>query len=986
MSTIPGRRLLTSIPLAPDFRFAHEPLATSQDGRFVGRVAELQALAERVFFSTGGSFLITGYRGVGKTSFVNQVIARVRKIAGIVAPTFGAVEVVDIYMSIARQLDASELMHHIVRRLYERLNELNLFDSLPEDLRNDITLAYRRTSMSITNKLAETFSKEYGITEAGLAGPLLAAVAKFSMTRSESRSRDHEFSFLAYDDKAAENDVLRIARKLTDGFDRSRTRFQRMTALLRRRPPRVGIKVIFIFDELDKLDEESDAKKKPFLDRLLSDLKNLFTTSGLSFIFVAGKDLYDRWLADVGRGDSVYESVFCYDRYLPCMWTDVGRVCSGFIGLHRPDEDTTAAQSAFLNFLKYRGRGIPRRIVREFNQFVRWSGDQPQLSFNADDIRRFRFYGELQDALESDDAEMFGANRDVSPTDDDKSRLGAYYVIDWVLAHGAAPFTAEEAVAASRALSAKIAPTKELAASAVASILRMLVKHEFLEEVKRDHGSTIVPEAEARRTTQYRLTPRRLAELGHFAAVYEEDRVPAPPTADAMIGRYRIIDQIGRGGYGSVFRAEDISTGRIVAIKVLSGELSRDKDAVARFEREARVLGSLRHANIVSFFDMISAPDKHAIVMDLVDGMPLDTLIAVRSELPLSIAVTFLRQAAEAIDYVQRMGIARTDLKPSNMLIRKDGQLLLTDFGIARPLNEDSTITREGFPIGTPAYMAPEQISESETLDLRSDIWSLGVVFYEMLAGHPPFAGRSFVQLVRRILDDEVPHLSDMSKGVNDFIQRCLRKSPAERFQTPKELLDALKAIPDPAPVDVATFIGESVSRKEDVKRRRERQTAEVFLPVTGAHRVPGPTPIPDPSPVSDPPPSPGPPRAPVFAPAPPPPPLPASITQVLAVSDVVTAGEPHLIIQAPSDLAGRVISIPIEGKATIGRASDAQILIDHPSLTRYHCEISRSEVRDLNSSNGTFVNEKPVREWTPLADGDTLRLGVVVTTFHATA
>src|SRR5438270_536656 len=147
----------------------------------------------------------------------------------------------------------------------------------------------------------------------------LAERAKFSMKRTESRSSNHEFSFLEYDDKAAESDVLRIARYLTNGFEVSMSPVERFVfKLLGRRIPRIPVKAIFVFDELDKLDEETgDGATKPFLDQLLGDLKNLFTTSGLSFIFVAGKDLYDRWLADVGRGDSVYESVFCYERYLP---------------------------------------------------------------------------------------------------------------------------------------------------------------------------------------------------------------------------------------------------------------------------------------------------------------------------------------------------------------------------------------------------------------------------------------------------------------------------------------------------------------------------------------------------------------------------------------------------------------------------------------------------------------------------------------------
>src|SRR5205085_9690489 len=270
----------TSVRLMSGFRFAHEPLATNQATRFVGRAYELQALAERVFFSTGGSFLITGYRGVGKTSFVNNVIARVRTIAESVIPSLGVVQVVDVYLSIARPLSAAELMHHIVRHLYDRLIDLGIFDSLPLHVRDAIVLAHRRTSESITNKFGETVGREYG-SETGIAGPLLAALAKFSMKRTESRSSNHEFSFLEYDDKAAESDVLRIARYLTNGFEVSLSPLERFVfKLLGRRIPRIPVKAIFVFDELDKLDEETgDAATKPFLDQLLGDLKNLFTTS-----------------------------------------------------------------------------------------------------------------------------------------------------------------------------------------------------------------------------------------------------------------------------------------------------------------------------------------------------------------------------------------------------------------------------------------------------------------------------------------------------------------------------------------------------------------------------------------------------------------------------------------------------------------------------------------------------------------------------------
>jgi serine/threonine-protein kinase len=584
-------------------------------------------------------------------------------------------------------------------------------------------------------------------------------------------------------------------------------------------------------------------------------------------------------------------------------------------------------------------------------------------------LRRFRFYAELQEALEHEDSEMFGTlNRDSSPDKDDKDRLGAYYVIDWVLAHGASPFTAEEAVAASRALSVKIAPTKELAATAVGAILRVLVRHEFLEEVSRDLGNTIVPEASARQTTQYRLTARRRAELGHLAAVYEDEHAPASRGADAVIGRYHILNQIGSGGYGSVFRAEDSATGRIVAVKVLNRALSRDPDVVARFMREAKILQSLRHPNIVPYLDVVADADKHAIVMELIDGMSVSALMAVRERLPLAVAVEIFRPTAEAIGHLHKMSIARADLKPGNILVRADGHVFVTDFGIAKPVVDDDSITREGMFIGTPRYVAPEQFSGDSKADARSDIWSLGIVLYAMLTGSEPFTSESMPHLIMSIFHEPFAPIEDAPVEVNAFIDRCLRKNPEDRFQTIEELFDQLKAIPIAAPVHLATFVSESMTRDQSVKRKSDQVTAVGALD-SGATSQPL--------------------AAAKIAPPTPPPSKPASMSSDF--NSTVTAplprpipyGEPYLEIIGAADLEPRILPIPREGRARIGRAREVPICIQHPSLTRYHAEISATDIRDLNSSNGTFVNEKPVRDWTKIADGDEIRLGVVVTKFH---
>ena len=396
------------IPLDAGFRFVHEPIRTSIQHRFVGRAAETEELVQRLQFSDGGSFLITGYRGVGKTSFVNRVIATLEQ----------RVAVLHVLINLSRPLQPAELMHLIIRSIYDRLVEKNWYGRLGERLQSELTLAYQRTSANVVRKLSDNWERSLELGGLKLPGLRLPFTPKLAGKRS--RSIDLETSFLAYDDKAAEHDVIAISLALSQGIEPAVTKWRKLWDRVRgSRTPRMPMKIVFVFDEMDKLDDPDspDERARSAVDEMLASLKTLFTTSGICFLFVAGKDLHDRWLKDLWRGDSIYESVFSYDKYLPCMWNDVDGLCGQLASLTSAPAAAGAsleqAQLVFANFkhyLRFRGRGIPRRILRAFNELVVWHESLPLLAFTNEDLRRVTFYAQLNQTLEANGESLMPFN------------------------------------------------------------------------------------------------------------------------------------------------------------------------------------------------------------------------------------------------------------------------------------------------------------------------------------------------------------------------------------------------------------------------------------------------------------------------------------------------------------------------------------------------------------------------------------------------
>lgn len=273
---------------------------------------------------------------------------------------------------------------------------------------------------------------------------------------------------------------------------------------------------------------------------------------------------------------------------------------------------------------------------------------------------------------------------------------------------------------------------------------------------------------------------------------------PGQPFLNRELGPYRISSLLGRGGMGEVWQAEDTRLGRRVALKLLPKEFSGNAERLQRFQREARAISSLNHPNIVTIYEVGQAEGIHYLAMEFVEGQTLRQQQANTKTPPIAV-LALVMQITEALIAAHADGIVHRDIKPENVMVRRDGLVKLLDFGLARrmrpPIGEpafDSTITSPGLVMGTLAFMSPEQV-RGEELDERTDLFSLGVLLYEMLAGQPPFAGETSADLMAAILTKEPPPLTNQRPVLQTILNKALCKDRAQRYQTADELQTDLK-------------------------------------------------------------------------------------------------------------------------------------------------------------------------------------------------
>lgn len=268
---------------------------------------------------------------------------------------------------------------------------------------------------------------------------------------------------------------------------------------------------------------------------------------------------------------------------------------------------------------------------------------------------------------------------------------------------------------------------------------------------------------------------------------------------ERTLAGYTLVREAGRGAMSTVYEARD-PNGRLVALKVLHTPVSlppdQQRSLIERLGREARVMASLSHPNVVQIYDVGQAGGEHFLVMEFLDGQTLRQRLDGGS-LSLLEATRILDGVAEALDAVHAQGVVHRDIKPSNVMLLPDGRVKLMDFGVARQ-GDDTTITQTGMIVGSPAYMSPEQVRGEENTP-ATDLWALGILLYEMLAGRSPFTGSNVSTVLYRVAHDQPAPVPGVAPDVQHILRRALDKNPARRYPTGCALAEAFQDVVQPA-------------------------------------------------------------------------------------------------------------------------------------------------------------------------------------------
>jgi serine/threonine-protein kinase len=334
------------------------------------------------------------------------------------------------------------------------------------------------------------------------------------------------------------------------------------------------------------------------------------------------------------------------------------------------------------------------------------------------------------------------------------------------------------------------------------TFLKRVQKSGLLEPRELKAAVKLLPE-----TDRGRVVARALVDAGVLTK-FQAELLLAGRTSGFNLGQYRILEQIGQGGMGRVYKAEHTAMGRVVAVKVLAPQHVKTEKARELFRREVRAAGKLAHPNIVTAFDASVSDGRHYLVMEFVDGPNLEQLVRERGPLPIGIACEAVRQTALGLQYAHEQGMVHRDIKPSNLLVQRGSGgpfvVKILDFGLARlqePIDAGSSrhgtiLAQPNVVMGTPDYLSPEQGRNLHAVDIRSDLYSLGCTLYHLLAGQVPFpGGTSLEKLIRHTSEEATPveaFRPEVPPEVGAILRRLMARDAARRFQTPGELAAAL--------------------------------------------------------------------------------------------------------------------------------------------------------------------------------------------------
>src|SRR4051794_1782853 len=306
------------------------------------------------------------------------------------------------------------------------------------------------------------------------------------------------------------------------------------------------------------------------------------------------------------------------------------------------------------------------------------------------------------------------------------------------------------------------------------------------------------------------------------------------------IGKYDVVEVLGKGGMGIVYKATDSRIGRMVAIKMMTGGFAENPDLLKRFYREAQSTGMLQHPNIVIVYDLGDQDGNPYLVMEYLEGEPLDKMIATKRELSMVEKLGFIIQCCTGLNYAHQRGIVHRDIKPANLMVLKNGDCKIVDFGIARV--GDNSLTRTGQVVGTITYMSPEQIN-AQVVDGRTDVFSTGVMLYELLTYALPFDGRDTAATLLKIIHEPPPplknYLSEYPAELEEILLKALAKDREERYATAEDFAFDLSRVQEQLKKSmVSDYVTRAKTSIEKQELSRAKELLQQVLKVDTQHAL----------------------------------------------------------------------------------------------------------------------------------------------------
>ncbi len=715
------------LPLRPDYQATAGPLRYPSPLPFLGNQRFVDDVRQRLRSSPGGSLLVTGPGGVGKTTVVARALDELHTelVSAATEPT----PVVVVWQSVARPTAPEELIVRLIRGLAEALERAEVVPRLSPEVAELLDLVHRRT-------------------------------------------------FYPYPFVDAEHDFVRLVAALANEA-RSDTGTSRKWFRRGGTEPWAG-RVVVVLDDLDKL--AVDGPGMASFEGLLRGLQNVLTATAAHFVVVGGVEVLDAARRSQTRGSSIFSAVFGRQLYLNSL--PPGAAAELLRGvLIGPGAELDAAQLA--EHLEYRSRGLPRVLLGELDALVEWHPDGPHVVIDQARAVAIAFHAALERRL----GPLWAQGRPRGPlphaVDVDRRRSATYLVVTWALDRRGTTFTASDLVADRAA-----APAGDLASDdECVGLLRELAVVGILEAREPDSAQATFVGAVGPAETVYRLA-RPVADAAARTG-------PAPRELGRVgDGRYALLEELGRGALGRTYRARDTYMNRDVVIKMLDvREQKHDDVARERFRREVDLVRRLDHPLLATSIGTLDDAGRPGLVSELVPGLGLDELLE-RGPLAPPVAVDLTLGLLDLLHHLHRADVVRLDLKPSNIVITPDGRPVVVELGLAyRAGTDGEPLDGVGVVVGTPLYLAPEAL-QGKAVDVRSDLYALGLVLVEMLIAQPVRHGSVATITAQAAAPVDVGGLP-CSPELRGVLETLLEPEPDARFADPAAVAGALATVPE---------------------------------------------------------------------------------------------------------------------------------------------------------------------------------------------